>query len=89
MAANATERPLDPYARSVVEHTAESTERDISWLDRLITAERARLTATGGPAGTGQVGPAHTGPGHVGGTHTGADQPADLESSLVPTEGSM
>ncbi len=31
---------LDPYARSVVEHTAESTERDISWIDRLIEAER-------------------------------------------------
>jgi hypothetical protein len=25
-----------------VEHTTESTERDISWLDRLIEAERAR-----------------------------------------------
>ncbi len=33
---------LDPYARSLVEHTTESTERDISWLDRLIDAERAR-----------------------------------------------
>jgi DNA-binding PadR family transcriptional regulator len=32
---------LDPYARSVVEHAAESTERDISWLDRLIAAERS------------------------------------------------
>ncbi|MHB8681764.1 MAG: PadR family transcriptional regulator [Acidimicrobiales bacterium] len=36
------ERPLDQYARSVVEHTAESTERDISWLDRLIAAERGQ-----------------------------------------------
>jgi hypothetical protein len=33
---------LDPYARSLVEHTRESTERDISWLDRLIESERAR-----------------------------------------------
>jgi DNA-binding PadR family transcriptional regulator len=40
---------LDPYARSVVEHAAESTERDISWLDRLIAAERSPSAATGGP----------------------------------------
>jgi DNA-binding PadR family transcriptional regulator len=33
---------LDPYARSLVEHIRESTERDISWLDRLIESERAR-----------------------------------------------
>ncbi len=31
---------LDSYARSLVEHTAETTERDISWLDRLIATER-------------------------------------------------
>jgi hypothetical protein len=43
---------LDPYARSLVEHTTESTERDISWLDRLIDAERARAVsgAASGPA---------------------------------------
>jgi DNA-binding PadR family transcriptional regulator len=42
---------LDPYARSLVEHTTESTERDISWLDRLIDAERARAASgTPGPA---------------------------------------
>ncbi|HXX89585.1 MAG TPA: PadR family transcriptional regulator [Acidimicrobiales bacterium] len=32
---------LDPYARSLVEHTTEVTEREISWLDRLLDAERA------------------------------------------------
>ena len=32
---------LDPYARSVVEHTADGVTRDISWLDSLIAAERA------------------------------------------------
>jgi DNA-binding PadR family transcriptional regulator len=41
-AATADGSRLDPYARSLVEHTTESTERDISWLDRLIAAERAR-----------------------------------------------
>jgi DNA-binding PadR family transcriptional regulator len=55
---------LDPYARSVVEHAAESTERDISWLDRLIAAERARAVGVSG------------------------GRPADLEETLVQTEGS-
>ena len=31
---------LDNYTRSLLEHGTESTERDISWLDRLIAAER-------------------------------------------------
>ena len=30
---------LDVYARSVVEHTADALEHDISWLDRLVEAE--------------------------------------------------
>jgi DNA-binding PadR family transcriptional regulator len=34
------ERPLDPYERSLVEHASAATESDISWLDRLIEAER-------------------------------------------------
>jgi DNA-binding PadR family transcriptional regulator len=33
---------LDAYTRSLVEHSTESTERDISWLDRLIAAERTQ-----------------------------------------------
>lgn len=33
---------LDAYARALVEHAADSTERDIDWLDRLIETERAR-----------------------------------------------
>ncbi len=32
--------PLDLYRRSLLEHTNETTERDISWLDRLIEAEK-------------------------------------------------
>jgi DNA-binding PadR family transcriptional regulator len=32
---------LDVYARSVVQHTADSVAQDISWLDRLIATERA------------------------------------------------
>lgn len=35
---------LDTYARSLVEHGTETTERDISWLDQLIAAERAAPT---------------------------------------------
>lgn len=49
--ASAGPRPLDPYASAVFEHTADSTERDIAWLERLIAAERARAgnTDLGGP----------------------------------------
>lgn len=31
---------LDRYRRSLLEHTTETTERDITWLDRLIEAEK-------------------------------------------------
>jgi DNA-binding PadR family transcriptional regulator len=38
---------LDPYARTVVQHTADGIAHDISWLDRLIAAERdATASAT-------------------------------------------
>jgi DNA-binding PadR family transcriptional regulator len=74
-------RALDPYARSVVEHAAESTERDISWLDRLIAAERgpSAPTASGGGPGAGLTSL----------TPAGEVTP-DLEGSLinVNTEGS-
>jgi DNA-binding PadR family transcriptional regulator len=33
---------FDTYTRSLAEHGTEATERDISWLDRLIAAEQAR-----------------------------------------------
>jgi DNA-binding PadR family transcriptional regulator len=46
VAARSAANRLDPYARSLVEHTTESTERDISWLDRLIDAERTGGGAT-------------------------------------------
>jgi DNA-binding PadR family transcriptional regulator len=39
---SAPARPLDPYERSLAEHASEATERDISWLERLIDAERGR-----------------------------------------------
>ena len=35
---------LDAYSRSLMEHGTETTERDISWLDRLIAAERGHRT---------------------------------------------
>ena len=38
---------LDPYARSVVQHTADGIVRDISWLDRLIETERSNLATAG------------------------------------------
>jgi DNA-binding PadR family transcriptional regulator len=39
--AESTTADLDVYARSVVQHTADSVAQDISWLDRLIASERA------------------------------------------------
>jgi DNA-binding PadR family transcriptional regulator len=42
-------RALDPYERSLVEHSSEATERDISWLDRLIEAERSHPLTTNTP----------------------------------------
>jgi DNA-binding PadR family transcriptional regulator len=35
---------IDNYSRSLMEHGTETTERDISWLDRLIAAERQHPT---------------------------------------------
>ena len=37
---------LDEYSRSLAEHGTEATERDISWLDRLIARERSSLSPT-------------------------------------------
>jgi DNA-binding PadR family transcriptional regulator len=39
--AQETNVELDVYARSVVQHTADSVAQDITWLDRLIASERA------------------------------------------------
>jgi DNA-binding PadR family transcriptional regulator len=39
--AEGTTVELDVYARSVVQHTADSVAQDITWLDRLIATERA------------------------------------------------
>ncbi len=41
--AQGTNVELDVYARSVVQHTADSVAQDISWLDRLIASERAPI----------------------------------------------
>jgi len=37
----------DRYTRSMAEHSTEATERDISWIDRLIEAERLELGRAG------------------------------------------
>ena len=43
---------LDAYTRSLIEHGTESTERDISWLDRLIAAEHASAAPASHPTST-------------------------------------
>jgi DNA-binding PadR family transcriptional regulator len=40
----AGESRIDAYTRALMEHGTETTERDISWLDRLIAAERQQST---------------------------------------------
>ena len=50
---SASER-LDVYALSLMQHAGESTERDISWLDQLIEAERSRTTSHSASAKTGR-----------------------------------
>jgi hypothetical protein len=53
-AAASAEGRLDTYTRSLMEHTTESTERDVVWLDRLIEAERtARAGDEGSADGAG------------------------------------
>lgn len=52
-AAATHQQGMDPYARAVVEHTADSLERDISWLDRLIAAEPERSAGRGEPEDLG------------------------------------
>ncbi len=52
-AATSVEGRLDTYTRSLMEHTTESTERDISWLDRLIESERGRARETPAPSVVG------------------------------------
>jgi DNA-binding PadR family transcriptional regulator len=44
--AEGSKADLDRYARTVVQHTADGIARDISWLDRLIEAERDATAAT-------------------------------------------
>lgn len=40
----ASKERLDGYSRSLLEHGTETTERDISWLDRMIEAEKQEGT---------------------------------------------
>jgi DNA-binding PadR family transcriptional regulator len=58
---------FDNYTRSLVEHGNETTERDISWLDRLIARERqegseATALAASAAAPMGQSGPSGDSP---------------------------
>jgi DNA-binding PadR family transcriptional regulator len=42
---------LDPYARSLVDHTTDATEREISWLEELIELERSSAAPAVATAG--------------------------------------
>jgi DNA-binding PadR family transcriptional regulator len=53
---------FDSYTRSLVEHSTETTEHELSWLDRLIESEKQRQTAASVPdhAGPRSLGTATT-----------------------------
>jgi len=61
-------RQLDRYERSLVEHANESTEHDLSWIERLIATEQAALPNSSVPgaevrsAPTTEVAPVLRGP---------------------------
>ncbi|MHB8437721.1 MAG: PadR family transcriptional regulator [Acidimicrobiales bacterium] len=97
-AAATSGRCRDPYAMAVVEHTADSVERDLNWVERLIAAELARTAgrsdvygaAGGGSTATAAAGAFHSGaarpePAHLDTAHPDIP-PTDLHS-LVRTEG--
>ncbi|HUC37567.1 MAG TPA: PadR family transcriptional regulator [Acidimicrobiales bacterium] len=48
---------LDVYARSLMEHATESTEREVSWLDQLLEAERRRSAPAAGRGDMARVEP--------------------------------
>ena len=39
--AGAKNEQLDPYARSVMEHSAQGVELDLAWIDNLLSTERS------------------------------------------------
>jgi DNA-binding PadR family transcriptional regulator len=49
---------LDNYARSLLEHDRETTEADLSWIDRLLSAERAAVGSAGHPDSVAASAPA-------------------------------
>ena len=69
---------LDSYTRSLFEHSTESTERDISWLDRLIAAERTQQRRSRPP------GPRRR-PRPRGVSTTAAPAPPEFPSTPAPT----
>ena len=75
---------LDVYTRSLVEHSTESTEHDIAWLDRLIESERQKQGSVRAdtPSGVSGTDPSGTDPTDtdLGEPHTG-----DALSSSSPS----
>ena len=73
---------FDAYTKSVIEHGNETTERDISWIDRLIAHERA--TATGPGSATGPVPAAVSRDWAVSTAPTMPVPPADPQGGIAP-----
>ena len=70
----------DSYARSLVEHDQEAAEHDLTWIERLIAAERAARQATVATAGTATAGTATAGTATAGTATAGT---AGLPESLA------
>ncbi|HEY2300925.1 MAG TPA: PadR family transcriptional regulator [Acidimicrobiales bacterium] len=73
---------FDAYTKSVIEHGNETTERDISWIDRMIAHERATATSPGSPADP--LAPAVPRDWAVSTAPTMPVPPADLQGGIAP-----
>jgi DNA-binding PadR family transcriptional regulator len=64
-AAASVRKDLDPYAQSLIEYTADSTEREIRWLEQLISRERSGSPGEGPPNRATSPESALGGPNHI------------------------
>jgi DNA-binding PadR family transcriptional regulator len=76
---------LDSYARSLLEHDRETTEHDLSWIDRLLSAERAAERTTERPAERTAEPPIEDGPDALLASGAGAYPPEISSTDLAVT----
>jgi DNA-binding PadR family transcriptional regulator len=74
---------LDGYTRSLIEHGNETTERDISWLDRLIARERETGVDAGEDSGLETAPGPDLGRASEGGLVAGRGSPAVQSATII------